>query len=52
MSILDELIKVEKGILDALGELGGAAGDAVTGTLKGAAEAVHAVIDAVAGDKS
>jgi len=51
MSILNELIEVEKGILAALGELGEAAGDAVTGTLKAAAEAVHAVIDTVAGDE-
>jgi len=51
MSILDELVKVEKGILEAVSELGDAAGDAVVGTLKGAAAAVHAVIDTVAGSK-
>ena len=51
MSILDELVKVEKGILSAVADLGDAAGDAVVGTLKSAAEAVHAVIGAVAGDK-
>lgn len=50
MAILDELRKVEQGILDAVGELGDAAGDAVVGALKAAAGTVHDVIGAVAGE--
>jgi len=50
MAVVKDLIKVEKAILDAIGELAGAASDVVVGALKGAAEVVHNVIDTVAGD--
>lgn len=48
-SLLADLVKVEKAILDAVGELAETASDTVVAGLKAAADAVHTVIESVGG---
>jgi hypothetical protein len=49
-SVLENLVKVEKAILGALGELADTASDAVVAGLNAAASAVRTVIESVTGE--
>lgn len=50
MAILQDLLDIEKAVLGAVNDLADDASDVVVSTLKGAAEGIRNVIDAVKGE--